>query len=91
VLGGENNERTAKLFMAANADARMGAIYKRYHRAWVEAGGDLFCHFSSVSSWSKWGSWGLIQQYDDDPRRSPKFMEVMRWARDCKQNVVVPG
>lgn len=91
VMGGENNDQLTKLFMNANADARMGRLYQRYHRAWAEAGGDLFCHFASVGAWGKWGSWGLLQQYDDDPRRSPKFIEVMRWAKECAQPVAVPG
>jgi hypothetical protein len=49
--------------------------------------GDLFCNFSSVGAWSKWGSWGLLQFYDDDPARSPKFMATMRWAKNLGQPV----
>ncbi|NOX54541.1 MAG: hypothetical protein GXP27_08905 [Planctomycetes bacterium] len=90
VAGGENNERLTRLFLQANADPRMGRIYERYLSAWGDAGGDLFCNFSSISRWSKWGSWGLLQYYDDDPRRSPKFMAVMRWARSLGQPVNVP-
>ncbi|HID22258.1 MAG TPA: hypothetical protein EYP14_07640 [Planctomycetaceae bacterium] len=90
VMGGENNERLTELFQAANRDPRMGRIYDRYLAAWVEAGGDLFCNFSSVVRSSKWGAWGLLEYYDDDERRSPKFMAVMRWARSLGQPVTVP-
>jgi len=90
VGGGENNERLTKLFHAANRHPRMGRIYERYLAAWAEAGGDLFCNFSSVGRWSKWGSWGLLQYYDEDPRQSPKFMAVMRWARSLGQPVNLP-
>ncbi|HVK05057.1 MAG TPA: hypothetical protein VM490_16390, partial [Armatimonadaceae bacterium] len=55
--------------------------YAKYYDEWTRAGGDLFCHFSSVGEWSKWGSWGLLQYQDDDPARSPKFAATMRWAR----------
>ena len=90
VGGGENNETMTRLFHAANADARMGQIYTKYYAAWTAAGGDLFCYFSSVGRWSKWGSWGVMQHYDDDPAKSPKYMATMRWARECGQKVGVP-
>jgi hypothetical protein len=80
VRGGENNDAVTKLFLAANAHPRMGAIYSRYLNAWTQEGGGLFCHFSSVGKWTKWGSWGLLQYADDDPRKSPKFVAVMKWA-----------
>jgi hypothetical protein len=91
VFGAENDDQLTKLLTTANADPRMGALYARYHQTWAAAGGDLFCHFSSVCGWSKWGSWGLLQQYDDDPAAAPKFKEVMRWAKSVGQGVSVPG
>jgi len=90
VGGGENNEKMTALFQAANAHPRMGRIYDQYYQAWTEAGGDLFCYFSSVGRWSKWGSWGIMQHFDDDPLRSPKFTATMRWARQCGQQVSLP-
>ena len=83
VGGGENNETVMKLFHAANRHPRMGEIYRQYYAAWTEAGGDLFCYFSSVGSWSKWGSWGILQFYDDDPLQSPKFLATMRGPRNA--------
>ncbi len=91
VGGGENNQRMTELFHAANAHPRMGDIYRKYFQAWSEAGGDLFCYFSSVSRWSKWGSWGIVQYYDDDVTKSPKFMATIRWAQQCGQPIRVPG
>lgn len=55
VHGAENNEKLTQLLTKANAHPRMGEIYRKYLRAWVEVGGDLFCHFSSVGRWTKWG------------------------------------
>ncbi|MFZ8853558.1 hypothetical protein [Fervidibacter sp.] len=85
VGGAENNEKLTQLFIEANAHPRMGEIYRKYLRAWVEVGGDLFCHFSSVGRWTKWGSWGLLQFYDDPP--TPKFKAVMEWAKELGQDV----
>lgn len=87
VGGAENNEKLTKLFMEANAHQRMGQIYRQYLQAWVDIGGDLFCHFSSVSRWSKWGCWGLLQFYDEPP--TPKFKAVMEWAKRLGQKVQI--
>ncbi len=90
VGGGENNNAMTKLFHRCNAHPRMGTIYKKYYDAWTEAGGDLFCYFSSVSRWSKWGSWGILQYYDDNPAQSPKFIATLHWAKSQGQNVNLP-
>ncbi|MCF7954505.1 MAG: hypothetical protein K9M75_01765 [Phycisphaerae bacterium] len=76
VGGAENNKQLTELFHKCNSHERMGRIYDKYSRAWIEIGGDTFCHFSSVSNWSKWGSWGLLQYYDDKP--TAKFKSVMK-------------
>ncbi|RJP25501.1 MAG: hypothetical protein C4527_16970 [Candidatus Omnitrophota bacterium] len=90
VSGGENNEKLTERLHAANRDERMRDIYRAYYDAWAKNGGDLFCYFSSVSRWSKWGSWGILQFYDDDPARSPKFMATMLWAKELGQPVNLP-
>ena len=55
--------------------------------AWAEAGGDLFRYFASTSTWSKWGSWGIVQWFDEDVAKAPKFMATMRRAQQCGQTV----
>ncbi|NOY80883.1 MAG: hypothetical protein GXP31_07735 [Kiritimatiellaeota bacterium] len=90
INGGENNRELTRLFMTANADPRMGELYEKYLKAWGEAGGDLFCNFSSVSRWTKWGCWGLLQYSDEAPTNSPKFMAVMQWAKSLGQDVELP-
>lgn len=87
VAGGENNQALEKVLHAANLDPRMGDVYRQYFKAWADAGGDLFCYFSSTGRWSKWGSWGILQNYDDDPKQNPKFTAVMEWAKECGQPV----
>lgn len=80
VGGGENEEALTALLHAANRHPRMETIYARYLLGWEEAGGALFCHFSSVSQWSKWGSWGVLEYADEDPRSSPKCRALIRAA-----------
>jgi len=81
VGGGENNDAMTKLFQAANRHPRMGAVYAKYLDGWRDAGGDLFCIFSSVGGWSKWGSWGLAEYYDETEEQQPKLKAVMEWNR----------
>ena len=81
VGGAENNEELTALLQEANQSSEMGRIYERYFAAWEATGGDLLCHFSSISRWSKWGSWGLMQYYDDPPVTYPKYEATMRWGR----------
>jgi hypothetical protein len=90
VLGGENNEAMTRLFQAANRHPRMSEIYRKYYDGWTAAGGGLFCYFASTGSWSKWGSWGILEWFDEDTAKSPKFMATMRWARQCGQKVSAP-
>jgi len=85
--GGENDDAMTKLFHAANASPRMGTIYAEYLEAWAKAGGDVFCHFSSVGEWSKWGSWGAMQYYDEGPAASPKYQALVKWAAGRGQEV----
>lgn len=87
IRGAENNRAVSDLFFAANADPGMGGIYDALFKGWTDAGGSLFCHFSSVAAWTKWGSWGALQYYDDDPAASPKFSALVRWARSRGQEL----
>lgn len=91
ILGAENREPLTRLLMAANAHPRMQVLYERYFEAWAAAGGDLHCHFNSVSAWSKWGSWGLLQHAGEDRERSPKYRAAMSWAKKQGQKVKLGG
>lgn len=75
-----NNEKLTELFLKANADKRMGVLYKASLAFWTKAGGDLNCTFNSMSRWTKWGSWGLLQNNTEDPQKSAKFTAVIDWA-----------
>jgi hypothetical protein len=87
VAGAENNEKLTQLFIAANADTRMGDVYAKSLQAWQQFGGDLNCTFNSVGGWSKWGSWGLLRYYNDKP--TAKFKAVIEWAISRGQKMVL--
>lgn len=81
IQGAENNDKITKLFHEANRTERMGKVYTQFLDGYKAAGGDLFCAFASTGSWSKWGSWGAMEWYDEDPKKSPKYMSMVRWAK----------
>jgi hypothetical protein len=86
IQGGENNEQLTKLFIQANADKRMGDVYRQHLNDWTSSGGDLWCAFNSMSDWSKWGSWGLLASAD---KPTAKYRVTIEWAQSRGQNMSV--
>ena len=76
VEGAENNEQLMKLFHAANRDPRMKDLYLKDLQGWQDAGGELFCIFSSMGRPSKWGSWGVLEFADQDVKTAPKLQAI---------------
>jgi hypothetical protein len=74
--GAENNEALTKLFHEANRHPRMRDLYLQDMKNWAAAGGDTYCHFSSVGRYTKWGSWGLKEYEDDDDAKAPKLQAI---------------
>jgi hypothetical protein len=66
-----NNDRITQLFIGANRDPRMGAIYRDYIQNWFALGGGLFVYFNDISQPSRWGSWGLLESVEQ--KSSPKY------------------
>lgn len=91
IYGEENNDELTARLHAANRHPRMGEIYDAYYHAWVDNGGDLFTHFSSIGTWSKWGSWGLLEHMDDDKEQSPKYQSTINWGRSLGQPIGEPN
>ncbi|MEO1799106.1 MAG: cellulose-binding protein [Cyanobacteria bacterium J06629_2] len=77
--GVENNQAVTELFIAANRDPRMGAIYQEYLTQWFGLGGDLFLHFNNVDAPRKWGSWGALESLYQDS--SPKYDALINFIR----------
>jgi len=65
------NKTLENLFIKANRDPRMGAVYKQYWRAWNKAGGGLMSHLSSVTPYNSYGSWGILENLSQNG--SPKY------------------
>jgi len=59
------NPANATTKIAANRDARMGALVRDEISQWFGCGNDLFMHFSLTSSWDRYGYWGLTNDPTD--------------------------
>jgi hypothetical protein len=71
--GLENDEELVQLMIDANRDPRMGELYRKAHRAWLAAGGELIVYFSSCEMPGKFGSWGAREYQDQPPSEAPKW------------------
>jgi hypothetical protein len=49
------------LYIAANQDPRMQAVYQTYLQGWKSGGGTLFMHFSDIYTPSQYGEWGALE------------------------------
>ncbi len=80
--GAENNTAMTALFGAVNRDAGMGPIYAQYLQNWINAGGDLFVHYSDIGAYAKYGNFGVLEYQDQDPSTSPKYQALATFSRD---------
>ncbi len=75
----DNHAAANALFIQANRDPRMKALYATYFDAWKARGGKAFCIYSNVGTPGRYGSWGLAE-YLSQPRASaPKLDAVLTW------------
>lgn len=75
LLSGElqKQDQLVQYTIQANRDPRMGDLYRKAHRAWLDAGGELAVYFSSCEPAGKYGSWGALEYQDQPPSEAPKW------------------
>lgn len=78
--GAENDEALTALFVAANRDPRMEAIYRTYLQNWQALGGGAFMAFADVGEYGKFGSWGALETLTQDFESAPKFRALAAFA-----------
>jgi len=74
--GAENNTALTSLFGAASRSSQMTSLYGQYFQNWVNAGGDLFVHYTDVAPFSKWGNFGTLEYQDQDLNTAPKYQAL---------------
>lgn len=80
--GLENNDELVQLMIAANRDPRMGELYRKAHRAWLNAGGELIVYFNSCEAPGKFGSWGAREYQDQPPSEAPKWAALQSMVQE---------
>jgi hypothetical protein len=78
--GAENNTTLTALFVASNRSSRMSPMYAQYLQNWVNAGGDMFVHYSDMGGYGKYGSFGALEY--QDPATAPKYTSLMTFAAE---------
>ncbi len=71
------NQTVTDLFTAANRHPRMYELYVEYFEQWVELGGKMFCHFSSVGTPGPHGAWGALESVNQAPAEAPKYRALL--------------
>ncbi|WP_013334412.1 Ig-like domain-containing protein [Gloeothece verrucosa] len=79
--GIENNQAITNLFVNANRDPRMGALYNELLTQWYQVlGGDLFMQFADVAIPGKFGSWGALENLEQTG--SPKYDALVNFINE---------
>jgi hypothetical protein len=78
----KKNALINQLFDAANADPRMGELYKFYLNAWQELGGGLFVHYMNCSGMSVHGRFGALESLAQPIETAPKFSALQSFIRN---------
>ena len=83
-----NNEAITQLFINANRDPRMGALYTEYFNIWKAKGGKLFTNYTNCRRPTKWGSWGTLEYMDQVT--SPKYEALLKFIGINAKSIVKP-
>jgi hypothetical protein len=67
------NDRINMLFDRVNRDPKMKPIYLDYLKAWKDAGGHLFVHYTHCRPPSKYGRFGSLEMLDQAKSAAPKY------------------
>lgn len=70
-----NNDTVTTLFITANRDARMTALYDQYIANWQANSGEVLVLFNLAGRYSQFGNWGLLE-YIEQPT-SPKYTALI--------------
>jgi hypothetical protein len=79
VRGAENREKLSNLFIAANRDPRLGAVYLEYLKSWQSVSSGVMMHFSDITRPSKFGAWGALEHVYQPVNQAPKYAAILRF------------
>jgi hypothetical protein len=71
--GGLQDTAVVQRMIEANRDPRMGELYRKAQRAWMQSGGELAVYFSSCEPPGKFGTWGALEYQDQPSAEAPKW------------------
>jgi hypothetical protein len=80
--GLENDKEVVQRMIEANRNPRMGELYRKAHRAWIQGGGKLSVYFSFCEAPGKFGSWGALEYQDQPSAEAPKWAALLAIMQD---------
>jgi hypothetical protein len=94
----DDGSGVVKLYIAANRDPRMGAVYTAALKTWRENGGQAWLVFGDIYAPSKYGEWGALESFLDtvDPlsKAPPKWQAIQNfisnnpcWWKGCEGHI----
>jgi len=81
VGGRQDDKQLVERIIAANRSPRMGELYRKAHRVWLESGGELAVYYSSCQAPSRYGSWGALEYQEQPQAEAPKWAALQTLAR----------
>ena len=79
----DDGSALVRLYIAANRDPRMGAIYTAALKSWRENGGQAWALFGDIYAPGKYGEWGALESFLDtlDPpsKAPPKWQAIQNF------------
>lgn len=81
LAGDPGNGALTALFVGANRDERMGALYDDYLGLWRSLTANApFVHFTDSGPYTRFGSWGATEAPDLSTSASPKYRALLRYS-----------
>ncbi len=96
----QDGSPVVNLYIAANRDPRMGAVYTSALKMWKASGGQMWVLFGDVFAPGQYGIWGALESYLDtvDPlnKAPPKWQAIQNfisnnscWWAGCEAHIPV--
>lgn len=87
----QSNDALTQLFIRANRDPRMAALYADYFDHWAAVGGQFHLHYAGTGVYSKFGSWGAQEYITATDAVKREALDSFIDTHDCTWALCEPG
>ena len=77
----QGNPTLTQLFIDANTDPQMKALYTKYLQQWQTVTGDeLMVAYVNVREYGTFGAYGILEYQDQPIDQAPKYQAILDWS-----------